>query len=208
MGVDVGGGSGADDSAIAIRRGNKLLYCQKFNLEILELIDKISELFSEYNVDRIQIECDGIGKDKFILLEKSGLPVVGIQSGGGAGSNDDFIFDKKENDDIKKRFNRKRDELWYNMRGYLNPLRIQVEGKLPILIPKDDDLIKEFLAFQYDDTNKIKVSSKDDLRKILKGSPNKADSVLFAFAESTTNSFSQYSFGGFSIGNSIDRTTY
>ncbi len=208
MGVDVGGGSGADDSAITIRNGNRIIFCQKFNLEILELIDKITELFWEFSVTRIQIECDGIGKDKYILLEKSGLPVIGIQSGAGAGSNEEFVFDKKANEEIKKRFNRKRDELWYNMRMAFNPLRLQVEGKLPILIPKDEDLIKEFSAFQYDDTSKIKVTSKDDLRKVLKRSPNKADSVLFAFADTGDTFFTSHKFGGFTISSGIDRTMY
>jgi len=210
MGVDVGGGSGADDSAIAIRNGNKLIYCEKFNLEIFELIDKISELFSEYNVDRIQIECDGIGKDKYILLEKTGLPVVGIQSGGSAGSQDaELLFDKKANDEIKAEFNRKRDEVWWNLRNCLNPLRTQISGQPPILIPNDRDLLKELPAITYDDSNKKKkIISKDELRKILKGSPNKADSVVFAFADCGETFISKYSFGAFNIASNIDRNMY
>ena len=208
MGVDVGGGSGADDSAISIRNGNKIIYCEKFNLETFELVDKIHEIFLEFDCDRIQIEKDGIGKDKYLLLEKLKLPVVGIQSGGSAGVQDDtWLFDKKANDELKKRFNRKRDELWSNLRDYLNPLRVQVEGVLPILLPNDEDLKKELPAITYNDTGKFKVTPKDDLRKILKGSPNKADSVIFAFAECGEAFSTKYKFGAFNISSGIDRNS-
>ena len=206
MGVDVGGGSGADDSAICVRNGNKVIYCKKFNLEIFELIDKITEVYTEFNVDRIQIESDGIGKDKYILLQKANLPVVGIQSGGGAGLQDNtFLFDKKANDDIKRKFNRKRDELWFNFRQALNPIRLQIDGKLPILLPDDDDLKKELPAITFDDTGKFKIIPKDDLRKILKGSPNKADSVIFAFAECGEAFSTKYKFSAFNISSGINR---
>lgn len=210
MGIDVGGGSGADDSAIAIRNGNKLIYCEKFNLKIVQLIEKIVELFEQYNVDRIQIESDGIGEDKRVLLENAGLPVVGIQSGGSPGCKDtDFVFDKAKDTEIKKKYNRKRDEVWWNFRSCLNPLRPQLENRIPILLPDDRDIKKELSAITYDDTGgKIRIIPKDKLRLILKGSPNKADSCVFAFADSGDTFTVKHKFGGFSVNSNIDRNIY
>lgn len=185
-GVDVASGVGGDKSAIAIRNGNKIIYIDTFNLELFDLIEKIKEIYVKYNVSRINIELDGVGRDKFLILQNSGLPVFGIQTGGGAGQQDtEFIFNKEENERRKKDFYRKRDEVWWNLRNLLNPIRPKVpetEGKLPLLLPDNTILRQELSAITYSrmDNGKIKIISKDQLRDKIDRSPDLSDAICFA----------------------------
>lgn len=205
-GVDVASGVGGDKSAISIRNGNKIIYCETFNLDLFGLIEKIKELYVEYKISRINIELDGVGRDKFLILEKSGLPVYGIQTGGGAGQQDnEFVFNKAENDRRKKDFYRKRDEVWWNLRDLLNPLRPKIpetEGKLPLLIPDNTMLRQELSAITYSRINsgKIKIISKDELRNKIDRSSDLSDSICFACYGMDDGFYMPCAFGGISIG--------
>ena len=207
MGVDVAQGTGNDKSAIAIRNGNKIVFAQTFNLELFDLIEKIKELYTEYNVQKIYVEQDGVGRDKFLILEKIGLPVFGIQTGGGAGQqNTDFIFNKDENERRKKDFARKRDEVWWHLRELMNPLRPQVpetQGMLPLLLPDIIMLRQELSAITYTraDNGKIKIISKADLKTKIDRSSDLADSIVFACAEMEDDFYMPCAFGAINISN-------
>ena len=207
MGVDVAQGTGNDKSAIAIRNGNKIVFAQTFNLELFDLIEKIKELYTEYNVQKIYVEQDGVGRDKFLILEKIGLPVFGIQTGGGAGQqNTDFIFNKDENERRKKDFARKRDEVWWHLRELMNPLRPQVpetQGMLPLLLPDIIMLRQELYAITYTraDNGKIKIISKADLKTKIDRSSDLADSIVFACAEMEDDFYMPCAFGAINISN-------
>lgn len=207
MGIDVANGLGNDKSAIAIRNGNKIVFAETFNLELFDLIEKIKEIAKEYSVNRINIEQDGVGRDKFLILKNSGLPVFGIQTGGGAGQQEsDFIFNKTENEERKKTFFRKRDEVWWNLRELMNPLRPQVpdtQGKLPLLLPDTTMLRQELSAITYDRKNggKIKIISKAELKNKIDRSSDLADSIVFACAEMGDDFYMPCSFGAINISN-------
>ena len=186
FGIDVGNGVGNDKSAIAIRNGNKIIFAETYNLKLFALIDKIKELNNKYNPTKICIELDGIGRDKYLLLEQAGLPVFGIQSGGGAGAQDnEFSFNKMENEKKKQDFYRKRDEAWWNLRDFLNPYRDKLDktkGQLPLLLPDKASLRQELSAITYkkNDSGKIKIVSKEEIRNKLGRSTDIADSIVFA----------------------------
>lgn len=189
MGVDIAQGTGNDKSAIAIRNGNKIVFADTFNLELFDLIEKIKELYHKFGASRINIEQDGVGRDKFLILEKIGLPVYGIQTGGGAGQQGNgFVFDKSENERRKKDFYRKRDEVWWHLRELMNPLRPQIpetQNQLPLLLPDTSMLRQELSAITYkkSDDGKIKIISKDELKKKIDRSSDLADSIVFACAD-------------------------
>lgn len=207
MGCDIGQGTGNDKSAIAIRNGNKIVFAQTYNLELFDLIAKITELHKQYEVNRINIEQDGVGRDKYLILKDSGLPVFGIQTGGGAGQQDtDFIFNKAENDERKKTFSRKRDEVWWNLRTLMNPLRPQVpesQGKLPLLLPDSVMLRQELSAITYsrNESGKIKIISKAELKNKIDRSSDLADSIVFACAEMGDAFYMPCAFGAINISN-------
>ena len=71
---------------------------------------------------------------------------------------------------------RLRDELWFKGRQWFLDRACR--------IPKDDALIAELVSpkYKYESSGKIKVESKDDMKKRGVKSPNKADAFLLTFA--------------------------
>lgn len=210
FGIDIGNGVGNDKSAISIRNGNKIVFAETYNLELFDLIDKIKELNDEYKPSKIVVELDGIGRDKYLILQQLGLPVQGIQSGGGAGSpNNEFMFDRMANDKKKQDFYRKRDEAWWNLRDYICPYRptmSETEGKLPLLLPENTALRQELSAMTYykTDNGKIKIVSKEELRKKLGRSPDIADSIVFACYNSG-GFYMSCAFGAINISSNLNK---
>ena len=213
-GIDVAQGTGNDKSAIAIRNGNKIIFAKTYNLELFALIEKIKNICKEYNVSRINIEQDGVGRDKFLILQDSGLPVYGIQTGGGAGMQDtDFVFNKAANEEKKKTFCRKRDEVWWNLRNLMNPYRPQVpetQGKLPLILPDILMLRQELSAITYskNESGKIKIISKAELKNKIDRSSDLADSIVFACAEMDDDFYMPCSFGAINISSSTNTNYY
>ena len=190
MGVDIAQGTGSDKSAISIRDGNRIIFSETFNLALTPLLDKIEELYNQFNVQCINIETDGVGRDKAILLEERGLNVNYIQVGAGVGvQGSEFIEDKEKQEQLKKDFCGKRDEVWWNLRNLMNPDRRLLEefsDELPVLLPPKEMLRQELSAmtFKRNDKSKIKVASKDEIKSKISRSPDMCDSIVMAFANS------------------------
>lgn len=190
MGLDIGQGTGSDKSAISIRDGNRIIYSETFNLALTPLLDKIEELYNQFNVQCINIETDGVGRDKAILLEERGLNVNYIQVGGGVGiQGSEFIEDKEKQEQLKKDFCGKRDEVWWNLRNLMNPDRRLLEefsDELPVLLPPKEMLRQELSAmtFKRNDKSKIKIASKEEIKAKISRSPDMCDSIVMSFANS------------------------
>jgi hypothetical protein len=77
-----------------------------------------------------------------------------------------------------------RSAAWWRMRELLSP-----ESEIPIALPPDDELTGELVAPKWDVTSggKIKVESKQDIRKRLGRSTNKADAVIQAISGKLLN---------------------
>lgn len=217
VGVDVGTGKdGSDSSVIAVANGNKLVYYEELCLDILELREKLVEVCTEYNPDSVRIETDGVGQPFFDYCKPLGLPLIGIQTGSGAGedltniSTLAFIDEEKKNKilDLKRKFNCKRDELWWMFREAMCPQRFELYGKMQILLPEDEKIRQELLAFTYERDKKIYVSPKKEMKKKLKRSPNIADAIMFAFAEIEDNFSLSCGFTGISLKSDINRNIY
>jgi len=187
MGIDVAGGLGRDDSSIAIRNGNKIIYSESFDLNAPDLVRKIAEVYEQFpEVSLIKIERDAIGKPVYdLLLERKDLPqVVAVVSGSSPGLPDPFTLQQIEDTQEKKlMFNRKRDEICWNIRELLNPIR--TDDSKSILLPPSLELKKQMAAYSYKKMPKgqIIISSKEDIKKIIKKSPDKFDAIIMAFAE-------------------------
>lgn len=213
MGLDIGQGTGSDKSAISIRDGNKVIFSETFNLTITPLLDKIEELYNQFGVQCINIETDGVGRDKFLLLEERGLNVNAIQVGGGVGvQGSSFVEDKERQEQLKKDFVGKRDEVWWNLRNLLNPDRKLLEefsDELPVLLPPKEMLRQELSAitFKRNDKSKIKIASKDEIKSKISRSPDMCDSVVMAFANSD-DFYSGGSFNMINVAPSIQRPRF
>lgn len=200
MGVDVAGGVGRDKSAIAVRDGNKVIFTETYDCDTKELKKEIVRVYKEYNCERAHIERDGIGKPLFDLLEdEPEISVIAIIAGGSPGIEEPTTYEQEETNKQKiQMYNRKRDELWMNLADLISP----ITHDLPILLPPDDDLRRQMgcATYRKNDRAKIVVLPKEEMKKLLKKSPDKLDSILMAFADvGDIDVISIYGFNAFNV---------
>lgn len=160
---------GDDTTALAKRRGNVLLEPVKEwrKLDLMQVTGKVMQEWHETPVgDRpgaINVDVIGLGAGVADRLKELQVPVRGINVGEVA-AND------------AQRFMRLRDELWFKARDWFDARNCKM--------PRDDGLIGELVAPKYkiESSGKIKVESKDDMKKRGVKSPNKADAFCLTFA--------------------------
>lgn len=186
MGVDISAGLGRDFSTIAIRRGNKIIYLEEFQLKAPEFEQKIRELYQEYSCNYCNLERDGVGAIVYEhLLEYNDIFINTIVSGGAPGIPEPMdSIEEEMNEQYKKEYHRQRDFLWFNLANLMSPYYCNKHGGKPILLPRNNKLKKQLLSatWKKSSTNKTQVESKEEIRKKLGTSTDLADAVLFAFA--------------------------
>lgn len=186
MGVDISAGLGRDFSTICIRKGNKVIFLDEFQLKAPELERKIRELYQEYGCTYCNLERDGLGAVIYEhLIEFDDMIVNAIISGGSPGIPEPISSEEEElNQQLKIEYNRQRDYLWFNLSNLLTPYYCNRHNIKPILLPRNNKLKKQLLSatWKKSSANKTQVESKDDIRKKLGSSTDLADAVIFAFA--------------------------
>ena len=160
---------GNDRSALAKRRGQELLepiktWSQKDLMEMAGII--LTEYEAVRYSDRptaIYIDAIGIGAGLADRLKELDLPAVSIAV--------------SESASLKEKFTRLRDELFWNCREWF-------EGR-DVHIPQDDNLIQEItgIRYKYLSTGKLKIESKDEMKRRGQRSPDVADAFVLTFAD-------------------------
>lgn len=183
MGVDISSGLGRDFSTIAVRDGNKVIFLDEYQVNAPELEKLIKEKYQEYGCEYCNLERDGIGKPIYDHLAYEGSIIVNpINSGGSPGIPEPLSSEEDaKTKEAQELYNRKRDELWFNIRNLLNPY---VEN-FPILLPRHYKLKRHLMCatWKRSERGKIQVSPKEEMKIKIKESPDLADAVLFAFAD-------------------------
>lgn len=160
---------GDDSTALAKRRGNVLLEpvreWRKFDLMQTSglIVREYSETPLESRPSSINIDVIGLGSGVVDRLRELGLPARGVN-----------VAESPATD--TGRYMRMRDELWFLAREWFESRAVSM--------PMDDGLISELVAPSYkiESSGKLKVESKDDLKKRGVKSPNKADAFCLTFA--------------------------
>lgn len=166
LGVDVAR-FGDDDSAIQPRRGN-YLYPQTVvhgfdNVEVAGQVITIVRDMRRGEGERpvVRVDSGGNGGGVVDILKRSPeVWVVGVDAGRSARD--------------PQRFPRRRDELWWAARDFLR--------KLDGTLPPDERLSEELRAPRYrvDVNGRVQVESKDDIKKRIGRSPDRADALCLA----------------------------
>ncbi len=176
LGVDVAA-YGSDKTVIAVRYGNRLkelhVYSQKNTRETSGLVQALAR---ENGAEKICVDEIGIGRGVVDSLEEYGYEEVGVN-----------VAEKSSD---PERWHNLRAELWCNLRELLDP------DKDAIALPPDDELLAELASVKYkiDARGAIQIESKDDMRKRLGHSPDRADAVVLSFANTEQEGFAE-SFG-------------
>lgn len=160
---------GDDTTALAKRRGNTLLEpireWRKFDL--MQTCGVIAKEWSETPIGlqpaAINVDVIGLGAGVVDRLRELGLPVRGVNVGESPAS-------------APERFMRLRDELWWKTRDWFE--------SRAVTMPQDNALKAELVSPKYklESSGKIKIESKDDMKKRGLKSPNKADALCLTFA--------------------------
>lgn len=160
---------GDDSTALAKRCGNQLVepVVEWRKLDLMQTAGRIAREWDLTPEDKrpaaINVDVIGLGGGVVDRLRELGLPVRGINVGEAPATD-------------AARYMRLRDELWFKGRDWFETRAVR--------IPRDDGLISEIVVPKYkvESSGKLKVESKDDLKKRGVKSPNKADAFLLTFA--------------------------
>ena len=158
---------GDDSTALAKRCGNTLLEPVK-EWRKIDLMQVTGIIVREYEIASprpaaINVDVIGLGAGVVDRLRELGLPVRGVNVGESPATDGN-------------RYMRQRDELWFKGRDWFETRAVS--------IPNDSGLIAELVSPKYkiESAGKLKVESKDDMKKRGVKSPNKADAFLLTFA--------------------------
>ena len=169
LGVDIAR-YGDDNSCIAERIGNVVTELEKWGKE--GLMATTGRIKNRLGRDRAQIDLIGMGAGVYDRLVEQGCDVVPI----------DFR-EKSDWTDISgevEMYNL-RAAAWWSLREGLDP---DTKGE-PILLPPDDELTGDLTTpkYGYMSSGKLKIESKEDIKKRLGHSPDTGDSVVISFWE-------------------------
>ena len=160
---------GTDKSALCKRQRNVVLEPIKVwqQLSLMELAGRVVRIWEDTNVHErpteIMIDSIGLGAGVVDRLLELGLPAVGVNVA--------------ELPALGDTYRNLRSELWFGTKDWLS--------KLDCSLPKEDrQLFEELIAprYKYTSGGKMVVESKDEMRKRLGHSPDRADSLVLTFA--------------------------
>lgn len=163
FGVDVAR-FGADETVIYLREGGQAwLVHSGHKDDTMKTSGHVARLVREHYARPVAFIDDvGVGGGVVDRLREQNFPVIGYN--GGSAPVD------------KERFKDSRSEQYWNLRERLEKGEIDID-------PADDDLASQLLSLKYevDSRGRIKVESKDDMRKRGLPSPDRADALMYAF---------------------------
>lgn len=165
IGIDVAR-FGDDKTCFCWRKGRWCFKIESFsNLSTVDIANKITNIIKEYNPARIFIDVGGVGAGVYdILIDRGFRGVVRDVNFGSRAMYDDRYFNKRA-------------EMW----GEANEW---IKQDLPVQLPNDDELFDDLCSVnkKYDNRGRLQLQSKDDVKKEIGRSPDKADAFVLTFA--------------------------
>lgn len=166
LGVDVAR-YGDDETVLGLRLGGvgKLLQITR-KQDLMSTTGLIVQAHREHSPTRIKVDADGLGAGVVDRLREQGIEVIGIHGGG------------KPRD--PERFKNLKAEIYWGLRERL------VAGN--ISLPDDLELQAQLTSCEYrvNSAGQIEIVSKDEMKKRGLKSPDRAEALIYAFAESNT----------------------
>jgi len=154
---------GDDATAITVTQGNKIIYLDRwYNKDLMSTVGRVKALYDEKVFHKVQVDAIGVGAGVADRLAELGVPTV--------------LVNVAESTAYKEKYSRLRDELWWTGREFFQDLSCCIDPDIKWL----DELIGELSSVKYDfaSNGKLKVESKEEMKKRGEHSPNLADSFL------------------------------
>jgi hypothetical protein len=175
---------GGDNSALCIRQGNTVFEIRTFkSMDLMQLCGAVKNLYDDATAiekpQEILVDVIGLGSGVVDRLSELNLPVRGINVA--------------ESPATGKNYLNLRAELWFAIKDWL--------AQRDCRLPYDDELVSELVApsYKYTSTGKIKIESKEDMKKRGIKSPDKADALALTMASSAATFSGGTSFLGYNF---------
>ena len=168
IGVDVAR-FGSDRTVVLMRRGDTVASIRAFSrIDTMETAGQVMVAVREHRPDAVNVDVIGIGAGLADRLREQGVPARGIN-----------VAERP-----------RRDRTCANLRaeGYQSLARRFRDRR--IHIPRDAELISELatLRYEYDSRGRLLMESKASMKKRGLGSPDKADALMLAFLDESSES--------------------
>jgi len=160
---------GDDRTALVIRQGGGIAYVESWaQADVVETAGRVLDRYRSGLFDTVAVDTIGIGAGAADLLRANGVPVTMV------------TVNEKAKDE--GRFDSQRDELWWSLREWFEegecciPKSLMAQTRQAILKDIQD------IRFKYSASGRIKIESKDDMKKRLGFSPDIGDALCLTFA--------------------------
>ena len=186
---DVAGG-GTDKNAYPLRQDSSILKVIQWNdSDSVSATHEVVRLGTEDGIETLYLDPIGVGDGAVGTLRQNEPPFEWYGVDSRHRPSDDFF--ENEEKLCSDKFINKRAEIWWKMRRRFEKTFEYVEKGIQhphqelISIPNDPQLITELSSplFFHRDNGKLKIESKEDMRKRGVASPNMADAVVISFAD-------------------------
>ncbi len=170
VGIDVAR-FGNDKTVYLYREGGTVQKIEEVQkMDTMEVVGWARGFIDADEPDAVAIDVIGIGSGVYDRFEELNYDVTPVNVG-----------ESPSDDDAKKRFYNLRAEIFWHLRDLFKPDK--VTGKSQISIPDDSELKKELreIRYKYSSEKTIKLEAKDEMKKRLGVSPDKADALALAF---------------------------
>lgn len=158
---------GDDKSVFCFRRGRVVERFETFQKkDTVALADIATRFIEDYHPQKLFMDIGASGAGVYDILIDRGYAsfIKGVFFGARAINQDRYI--------------NKRAEMWDHVLTYLS-------GDLPVYLPSDEVLFEDLTAVnkKYDPMGRLQLESKEEIKKRLSRSPDKADALALTFAE-------------------------
>lgn len=174
----VGGEKRQDGLDVARFGRDKSVYCPRTggrvgelvsigNIDTMGLVGRVRAIMDADMPELLNVDVVGIGSGVYDRLEELEYPVYAVNVG-----------ESPTDPDAKEKFFNLRAEIYWGLREVFKP----DQGKSMISIPLDHELIKDLteLRYKYSSEKKIRIEDKEEMKKRIGRSPDKADALSLA----------------------------
>jgi len=162
---------GNDKTVFIMRKGFKVTALEEVTkMDTMEVVGWVRPMLDkEPELEGLAVDIVGLGAGVYDRLLELNYEVREVNVG-----------EAPSDDEAKEKFYNLRAEIFWNLRNMFKP---DSNGKSEISIPNDPELKKELseIRYKYSSEKKIKIESKEEMKKRLGHSPDKADALALAF---------------------------
>lgn len=176
---------GDDKTVYCSKNGGYARFHKTEHKDTMEVVGWARNIIDDEKPDKTAVDTVGIGSGVFDRLNEAKVSVSDVNVGASPMPVGDFT-----EKDIKKKFYNLKSQMLWALRDWFKPK----DGKSDISIPNDPDLIKQLkeIRYNYDSAKRIKIESKEDMKKRIGKSPDELDALMLAFCDLTDTELEVY----------------